>query len=214
MLPPVQHNKGNYITSLANLCRWLGQVAEGMGVEIYPGFAASEILYDEQGKVRGVATNDMGLDINNEKKDSYEPGIELHAKVTVFAEGCRGHLGKQLINKFNLSENSDPQQYGIGLKEIWEVPEENHDEGMVLHSVGWPLENDTYGGSFVYHAENKQIYLGYVIGLDYSNPYLSPFEEFQRFKTHPAIKKMLSGGKRISYGARALIEGGLQSLPW
>ena len=163
-----------------------------MGVEIYPGFAASEILYDEQGKVRGVATNDMGLDINNEKKDSYEPGIELHAKVTVFAEGCRGHLGKQLINKFNLSENSDPQQYGIGLKEIWEVPEVNHDEGMVLHSVGWPLENDTYGGSFVYHAENKQIYLGYVIGLDYSNPYLSPFEEFQRFKTHPAIKKMLS----------------------
>ena len=131
----------------------------------------------------------------------------------MFAEGCRGHLGKQLINKFNLSENSDPQQYGIGLKEIWEVPEENHDEGMVLHSVGWPLENDTYGGSFVYHAENKQIYLGYVIGLDYSNPYLSPFEEFQRFKTHPAIKKMLSGGKRISYGARALIEGGLQSLP-
>ena len=213
LLPPVQHNKGNYITSLANLCRWLGQVAEGMGVEIYPGFAASEILYDEQGKVRGVATNDMGLDINNERKDSYEPGIELHAKVTVFAEGCRGHLGKQLINKFNLSENSDPQQYGIGLKEIWEVPEENHDEGMVLHSVGWPLENDTYGGSFVYHAENKQIYLGYVIGLDYSNPYLSPFEEFQRFKTHPAIKKMLSGGKRISYGARALIEGGLQSLP-
>ena len=213
LLPPVQHNKGNYITSLANLCRWLGQVAEGMGVEIYPGFAASEILYDEQGKVRGVATNDMGLDINNEKKDSYEPGIELHAKVTVFAEGCRGHLGKQLINNFNLSENSDPQQYGIGLKEIWEVPEENHDEGMVLHSVGWPLENDTYGGSFVYHAENKQIYLGYVIGLDYSNPYLSPFEEFQRFKTHPAIKKMLTGGKRISYGARALIEGGLQSLP-
>ncbi len=213
LLPPVQHNKRNYITSLANLCRWLGQVAEGMGVEIYPGFAASEILYDEQGKVRGVATNDMGLDINNEKKDSYEQGIELHAKVTVFAEGCRGHLGKQLISKYNLSENSDPQQYGIGLKEIWEVPEENHDEGLVLHSVGWPLENDTYGGSFVYHAENKQIYLGYVIGLDYSNPYLSPFEEFQRFKTHPAIKKMLSGGKRISYGARALIEGGLQSLP-
>ena len=212
-LPPVQHNKGNYIISLANLCRWLGQVAENLGVEIYPGFAASEVLYNEDQSIKGVATNDMGVDANNEKKDSYEPGIELHAKVTVFAEGCRGHLGKQLINKFNLSENSDPQQYGIGLKEIWEVPEENHDEGMVLHSVGWPLENDTYGGSFVYHAENKQIYLGYVIGLDYSNPYLSPFEEFQRFKTHPAIKKMLSGGKRISYGARALIEGGLQSLP-
>ena len=213
LLPPVQHNKGNYIASLANMCRWLGQIAENLGVEIYPGFAASEILYDDQGKVRGVATNDMGLDANNEKKDSYEPGIELHAKTTVFAEGCRGHLGKQLIKKFNLAKNSDPQQYGIGLKEIWEVPKENHDEGLVFHSVGWPLDNNTYGGSFVYHAENNQIFLGYVVGLDYKNPYLSPFEEFQRFKTHPAIKKMLSGGKRVSYGARALIEGGIQSLP-
>ena len=213
LLPPVQHNKGNYIASLANMCRWLGQIAENLGVEIYPGFAASEILYDEDGKVRGVATNDMGLDVNNEKKDSYEPGIELHAKTTVFAEGCRGHLGKQLIEKFELAKNSDPQQYGIGLKEIWEVPEENHDEGLVFHSTGWPLDNKTYGGSFVYHAENNQIFLGYVVGLDYKNPYLSPFEEFQRFKTHPAIKKMLSGGKRVSYGARALIEGGIQSLP-
>ena len=213
LLPPVQHNKGNYIASLANMCRWLGQIAENLGVEIYPGFAASEILYDDQGKVRGVATNDMGLDANNEKKDSYEPGIELHAKTTVFAEGCRGHLGKQLIEKFELAKNSDPQQYGIGLKEIWEVPKENHDEGLVFHSVGWPLDNNTYGGSFVYHAENNQIFLGYVVGLDYKNPYLSPFEEFQRFKTHPAIKKMLSGGKRVSYGARALIEGGIQSLP-
>ena len=213
LLPPVQHNKGNYIASLANMCRWLGQIAENLGIEIYPGFAASEILYGEDGKVKGVATNDMGVDINNEKKDSYEPGIELHAKVTVFAEGCRGHLGKQLIKKFNLSKNSDPQQYGIGLKEIWEVPEQNHDEGLVFHSVGWPLDNNTYGGSFVYHAEKNQIFLGYVIGLDYKNPYLSPFEEFQRFKTHPAIKKMLSGGKRVSYGARALIEGGIQSLP-
>ena len=213
LLPPVQHNKGNYIASLANMCRWLGQIAENLGVEIYPGFAASEILYDDQGKVRGVATNDMGLDANNEKKDSYEPGIELHAKATVFAEGCRGHLGKQLIKKFDLAKNSDPQQYGIGLKEIWEVPKENHDEGLVFHSVGWPLDNNTYGGSFVYHAENNQIFLGYVVGLDYKNPYLSPFEEFQRFKTHPAIKKMLSGGKRVSYGARALIEGGIQSLP-
>ena len=213
LLPPVQHNKGNYIASLANMCRWLGQIAESLGVEIYPGFAASEILYDDQGKVRGVATNDMGLDANNEKKDSYEPGIELHAKTTVFAEGCRGHLGKQLIKKFDLAKNSDPQQYGIGLKEIWEVPKENHDEGLVFHSVGWPLDNNTYGGSFVYHAENNQIFLGYVVGLDYKNPYLSPFEEFQRFKTHPAIKKMLSGGKRVSYGARALIEGGIQSLP-
>ena len=213
LLPPVQHNKGNYIASLANMCRWLGQIAENLGVEIYPGFAASEILYDDQGKVRGVATNDMGLDANNEKKDSYEPGIELHAKTTVFAEGCRGHLGKQLIKKFDLAKNSDPQQYGIGLKEIWEVPKENHDEGLVFHSVGWPLDNNTYGGCFVYPAENNQIFLGYVVGLDYKNPYLSPFEEFQRFKTHPAIKKMLSGGKRVSYGARALIEGGIQSLP-
>ena len=213
LLPPVQHNKGNYIASLANMCRWLGQIAEGLGVEIYPGFAASEVLYDEEGKVRGVATNDMGLDINGNKKESYEPGIELHAKVTVFAEGCRGHLGKQLINKFELAKDSDPQQYGIGLKEIWEVPEDNHDEGLVFHSAGWPVDNNTYAGSFVYHAENRQIYLGYVVGLDYKNPYLSPFEEFQRFKTHPSIKKMLQGGKRISYGARALIEGGLQSLP-
>ena len=165
LLPPVQHNKGNYIASLANMCRWLGQIAEGLGVEIYPGFAASEVLYDEEGKVRGVATNDMGLDINGNKKESYEPGIELHAKVTVFAEGCRGHLGKQLINKFELAKDSDPQQYGIGLKEIWEVPEDNHDEGLVFHSAGWPVDNNTYAGSFVYHAENRQIYLGYVVGL-------------------------------------------------
>jgi electron-transferring-flavoprotein dehydrogenase len=182
-------------------------------VEIYPGFAASEVLFNDDDSIKGVATNDMGVDVNNEKKDSYEPGIELHAAVTVFAEGCRGHLGKSLIEKYNLAENSDPQQYGIGLKEIWEVTEENHKEGMVMHTAGWPLENDTYGGSFIYHAENKQIFVGYVVGLDYKNPYLSPFEEFQRFKTHPAISKILSGGKRISYGARALIEGGLQSLP-
>ena len=184
-----------------------------MGVEIYPGFAASEILFNDDDSIKGIATNDMGLDINKEKKDSFEPGIELHAKVTIFAEGCRGHLGKQLISKYNLSKDSDPQQYGIGLKEIWEVPEENHDEGLVLHSTGWPLDNTTYGGSFLYHAENNQIFIGYVIGLDYSNPYISPFEEFQRFKTHPSISKILKNGKRISYGARALIEGGLQSLP-
>ena len=213
LLPPVQHNKGNYIISLANFCRWLGQVAEGLGVEIYPGFAASEILYNDDHSVKGVATNDMGLDIGGQKKDSFEPGIELHAKVTVFAEGCRGHLGKQLIEKYNLDKDSDPQQYGIGLKEIWEVSDENHEEGLVLHSAGWPLDNNTYGGSFVYHAANNQIYMGYVVGLDYENPYLSPFEEFQRFKTHPKIRKMIEGGKRISYGARALIEGGVQSLP-
>ena len=213
LLPPVQHNKGNYIISLANLCRWLGQTAENLGVEIYPGFAASEILFNDDNSVKGVATNDMGIDINGEKKDTYEPGIELHAKVTVFAEGCRGHLGKQLIKKFELDKESDPQQYGIGLKEIWEVSDESHDEGLILHSAGWPLDNNTYGGSFVYHASNNQIYMGYVVGLDYKNPYLSPFEEFQRFKTHPSIKKMIEGGKRISYGARALIEGGVQSLP-
>jgi electron-transferring-flavoprotein dehydrogenase len=213
LLPPVQHNKGNYIISLANLCRWLGQTAENLGVEIYPGFAASEVLFNDDNSVKGIATNDMGIDINGEKKDTYEPGIELHAKVTVFAEGCRGHLGKQLIKKYELDKESDPQQYGIGLKEIWEVPDENHDEGLVLHSAGWPLDNNTYGGSFVYHAANNQIYMGYVVGLDYKNPYLSPFEEFQRFKTHPSIKKMIEGGKRISYGARALIEGGVQSLP-
>jgi len=213
LLPPVQHNKGNYIISLANLCRWLGQTAENLGVEIYPGFAASEVLFNDDNSVKGIATNDMGIDINGEKKDTYEPGIELHAKVTVFAEGCRGHLGKQLIKKYELDKESDPQQYGIGLKEIWEVPDENHDEGLVLHSAGWPLDNNTYGGSFVYHAANNQIFMGYVVGLDYKNPYLSPFEEFQRFKTHPSIKKMIEGGKRISYGARALIEGGVQSLP-
>ena len=213
LLPPVQHNKGNYIISLANLCRWLGQTAENLGVEIYPGFAASEILFNDDNSVKGVATNDMGIDINGEKKDTYEPGIELHAKVTVFAEGCRGHLGKQLIKKYELDKESDPQQYGIGLKEIWEVSDESHDEGLILHYAGWPLDNNTYGGSFVYHASNNQIYMGYVVGLDYKNPYLSPFEEFQRFKTHPSIKKMIEGGKRISYGARALIEGGVQSLP-
>jgi electron-transferring-flavoprotein dehydrogenase len=191
----------------------LGQTAENLGVEIYPGFAASEVLFNDDNSVKGIATNDMGIDINGEKKDTYEPGIELHAKVTVFAEGCRGHLGKQLIKKYELDKESDPQQYGIGLKEIWEVPDENHDEGLVLHSAGWPLDNNTYGGSFVYHAANNQIYMGYVVGLDYKNPYLSPFEEFQRFKTHPSIKKMIEGGKRISYGARALIEGGVQSLP-
>ena len=213
LLPKVQQNHKNYIISLANLCRWLGDQAENLGVEIFPGFPASEILYNEDGSIKGVATQDMGVDKDGNKKDSFEPGIELHAKVTVFAEGCRGHLGKELINKFELSKGKDPQQYGIGFKEIWEVNENNHEEGLVMHTAGWPLDKNTYGGSFVYHAQNKQIYLGYVIGLDYQNPHLSPFDEFQRFKTHPAIKKMLEGGKRISYGARALIEGGLQSLP-
>ena len=213
LLPSVQKNHNNYIISLANLCRWLAEQAEALGVEIFPGFPASEILYNENGSVKGIATQDMGLDKEGNKKDSYEQGMELHAKVTVFAEGCRGHLGKKLIKKFELDKGKDPQQYGIGFKEIWEIKEENHNEGLVMHTAGWPLDNKTYGGSFVYHAENKQVFLGYVIGLDYKNPHLSPFDEFQRFKTHPSIKSIIEGGKRISYGARALIEGGLQSLP-
>ena len=213
LLPKVQQNHNNYIISLANLCRWLGEQAETLDVEIFPGFPASEILYNDDGSVKGIATQDMGLDKEGNKKDSFESGMELHAKVTVFAEGCRGHLGKQLIKKFELDKGKNPQQYGIGFKEIWEMSEKNHEEGLVMHTAGWPLDNKTYGGSFMYHAENKQIFLGYVIGLDYQNPHLSPFDEFQRFKTHPAIKKIIEGGKRISYGARALIEGGLQSLP-
>ena len=212
LLPAVQKNHKNYIISLANLCRWLAEQAEKLGVEIFPGFPASEVLYNDDGSVKGVATLDMGLDKDGNKKDTYQEGMELHAKVTVFSEGCRGHLGKQLIKKFNLDEGKNPQQYGIGLKEIWEVSEQQHQEGLVMHTAGWPLDNKTYGGSFIYHAENKQIYLGYVIGLDYQNPHLSPFDEFQRFKTHPSIKKMFEGGKRISFGARALIEGGIQSL--
>ncbi len=213
LLPAVQKNHNNYIISLANLCRWLAEQAENLGVEIFPGFPASEILYNEDGSVKGVSTLDIGLDKEGNKKEGYQEGMDLHAKVTIFSEGCRGHLGKQLIKKFKLDEGKNPQQYGIGLKEIWEVSEEQHQEGLVMHTAGWPLDSKTYGGSFIYHAENKQIYLGYVIGLDYQNPHLSPFDEFQRFKTHKAIRKMLEGGKRISFGARALIEGGLQSLP-
>ena len=213
LLPSVQKNHNNYIISLANLCRWLAEQAEKLGVEIFPGFPASEILFRDDDSVKGVATLDMGLDKNGNKKDSYEQGMELHAKVTVFAEGCRGHLGKQLIKKYALDEGKSPQQYGIGFKEIWEVSDKQHQKGLVMHTAGWPLDNKTYGGSFIYHAENKQIYIGYVIGLDYQNPHLSPFDEFQRFKTHKAIRKMLEGGKRIAYGARALIEGGIQSLP-
>jgi electron-transferring-flavoprotein dehydrogenase len=213
LLPAVQKNHSNYIISLANLCRWLAEQAEKLGVEIFPGFPASEILYKEDGSVKGVVTVDMGLDKDGNKKDTYEQGMELHAKVTVFAEGCRGHLGKNLIKKYHLDQGKDPQQFGIGFKEIWEVSENQHQEGLVMHTVGWPLDNKTYGGSFVYHAEKKQIFIGYVVGLDYQNPHLSPFDEFQRFKTHLAIRKMLEGGKRISFGARALIEGGIQSLP-
>jgi len=213
LLPSVQKNHKNYIVSLANLCRWLAEKAENMGVEIFPGFPASEIIYNDDDSVKGVATLDMGLDKEGNKKESYQEGIELHAKVTVFAEGCRGHLGKQLIKKYELDKEKNPQQYGIGFKEIWEVNEKQHKEGLVMHTTGWPLDNKTYGGSFIYHAENKQIYIGYVIGLDYQNPHLSLFDEFQRFKTHKDIRKILEGGKRVAFGARALIEGGIQSLP-
>ncbi len=213
LLPSVQKNHNNYIISLANLCRWLGEQAETLSIEIFPGFPASEILYHEDGSVKGVQTGDMGIDKDGNKKENFEPGIELHGKVTVFAEGCRGHLGKQLINKFNLDQGKSPQQYGIGFKEIWDVDSIQHNEGLVMHTVGWPLDNNTYGGSFCYHAENNQIFIGYVVGLDYQNPHLSPYDEFQRFKTHPTISKILKKGKRVAYGARALIEGGIQSLP-
>ncbi|MBI29169.1 MAG: Electron transfer flavoprotein-ubiquinone oxidoreductase [Alphaproteobacteria bacterium MarineAlpha5_Bin11] len=213
LLPSVQKNHKNYIISLANLCRWLAEQAEALGVEIFPGFAASKILFNEDESVKGVQSGDMGIAKDGAQKDNFEPGIELIGKVTIFAEGCRGHLGKVLIKKFSLDKNCDPQQYGIGFKEIWEVNEENHNEGLVMHTAGWPLDNKTYGGSFCYHAENNKIFIGYVIGLDYQNPHLSPFDEFQRFKEHPIINTMLSGGKRIAYGARALIEGGFQSLP-
>ena len=213
-LPQSLQNHNNYIISLSNLCKWLGEFAENLGVEIFPGFAASKLIFNEKGEVSGVQTGDMGLDKNGNPKDNFEPGINIKGKVTVLSEGCRGHLGKEVIKKFNLeANNKSPQQYGIGFKEIWEINSENHKLGKVMHSVGWPLENDTYGGSFCYHAENNQLFLGYVIGLDYKNPYLSPYDEFQQFKTHPEIKKILTGGKRISYGARALIEGGIQSLP-
>lgn len=212
-VPPQMKNHGNYIISLGNLARWLAEQAEALGVEIYPGFAAAEILYDDKGAVRGVATGDMGIGKDGEKTGQYEPGIELHARQTVFAEGCHGSLTKQLIAQYDLRKNSDPQTYGLGVKEIWEVPPENHDEGRVVHTIGWPMDSRTYGGGFMYHAENNQVYIGFVVGLDYRNPYLSPYHEMQRYKTHPAVRKVLEGGRCVSYGARALVEGGFQSLP-
>ena len=213
LLPKATHNKGNYIVSLGNVCRWLAEQAEAMGVEIYPGFAAAEVLYHDDGRVKGVATGDMGIGREGEKKASYEPGVELHAKYTFFAEGCRGSLSKSLIDHFDLGADSEPQTYGIGLKELWEIAPEKHRPGLVVHSAGWPMDNATYGGSFMYHLEDNQVSVGFVIGLDYENPYLSPFDEFQRFKTHPEIRGTLEGGKRIAYGARALNEGGVQSIP-
>ncbi len=213
LLIPQQQNHGNYIVSLGNVCRWLGEQAEAKGVELFPGFAASEVLYHEDGSVKGIATGDMGVAEDGTQKGTYQPGYELHGKYTIFAEGCRGHLGKQLIDKFKLNADSGTQHYGIGIKELWKVPNEQHEEGLVLHTAGWPLDKSTYGGSFIYHLEDNQIAVGFVIGLNYQNPYLSPFEEFQRFKTHPAIAKYFVGGERISYGARALNEGGIQAIP-
>lgn len=211
--PPQMHNQGNYIVSLGNLCRWLAEQAEELGVEIFPGFAAAEVLYDDSGAVRGVATGDMGIGKDGEPTDNFEPGVELLGRQTIFAEGCRGSLSGELMQKFNLRDGVEPQTYGIGLKEIWEVKPEVHDEGKTLHTIGWPLESDVYGGSFLYHNENNQIAVGFVVGLDYKNPHLSPFDEFQRFKNHPEIKPLLEGGTRVSYGARAISEGGLQSIP-
>ena len=212
-IPPDMANHGNYIISLGNLCRWLGREAEALGVEIYPGFAAAEVLYDAVGRVRGVATGDMGIGKDGRPTDRFQPGVELRAKDTLFAEGCRGSLTKELIERFRLREGSDPQTYAIGIKELWEVAPARHRPGLVLHTIGWPLDRKTYGGSFLYHLEGGQAAVGLVIGLDYENPYLSPFEEFQRFKTHPAIRPFFEGGRRVAYGARALNEGGLQSIP-
>ncbi|GAB7529908.1 electron transfer flavoprotein-ubiquinone oxidoreductase [Pseudomonas sp. 3A(2025)] len=213
-VPKAMHNEGNYIISLGNLCRWLAQQAENLGVEIYPGFAAQEALIDESGVVRGIVTGDLGVDREGQPKDGlYTPGMELRGKYTLFAEGCRGHIGKQLIKRFELDKESDVQHYGIGIKELWEIDPAKHEPGLVVHTAGWPLDSANMGGSFLYHLENNQVVVGLIIDLSYSNPYLSPFDEFQRYKHHPVAKQYLEGGKRISYGARAIVKGGYNSLP-
>ncbi|MBA3479185.1 MAG: NAD(P)/FAD-dependent oxidoreductase, partial [Lautropia sp.] len=213
MLPAAMKNHGNYVISLGNLVRWLGTQAETMGVEIYPGFAAAEILYHDNGSVKGVATGNLGVGKDGKPTEAFQPGMELHAKYTFFAEGSRGHLGKQLMARFNLHRDRDPQSYGIGVKELWEIEPSRFKAGLVVHTAGWPLDADTYGGSFLYHFEDNKVAVGYVVGLNYSNPYLSPFDEFQRYKTHPAIRNFFEGGKRLSYGARTITAGGLNSLP-
>jgi electron-transferring-flavoprotein dehydrogenase len=213
MMPPLMNNHGNYIVSLGSVCRWLATKAEALGVEIYPGFAAAEVLYGENGAVIGIATGDMGIGKNKEPNASFTRGMELKAKYTLFAEGARGNLGKQLIAKFNLSSESEPQKFGIGLKELWQVAPEKHRKGLVQHSFGWPLDNGTGGGSFLYHFDDNLVSVGFVLHLNYSNPYLSPFDEFQRFKTHPLVRETFEGGKRLAYGARAITEGGYQSVP-
>ncbi len=211
--PPQMRNHGNYIISLGNLCRWLAKQAEQLGVEIYPGFAAAEVLYGDGGRVIGVATGDMGIGKDGKPTANHQPGVELCGRQVLFAEGCRGSLTKTLFERFQLRQGVDPQTYGLGIKELWEVAPEQHRPGLVVHTVGWPLDRRTYGGSFLYHLENRQVAVGFVVGLDYDNPYLAPFEEFQRFKTHPAIRPTFLGGRRIAYGARALNEGGLQAIP-
>ena len=212
-VPKTMHNEGNYIISLGNLCRWLAEQAEGLGIEIYPGFAASEVLFNEDGSVKGIATGAMGISADGEKKASFEPGMELHARYTIFSEGCRGNLGKQLMERFNLRDDKDPQHYGIGIKELWEIDPEKHREGLVMHSAGWPLtESGSLGGGFLYHIDNNQVALGLITDLCYSNPHVSPFDEMQRWKLNPEVRKYLEGGKRVSYGARAIAKGGLQSL--
>ena len=214
MIPKPMHNHGNYIVSLGNVVRWLGEQAEALGVEIFPGFAAAEILFDENGSVKGVATGNMGVSASGKQKASFEPGMELHAKYTIFAEGCRGHLGKQLINTYGLDNDRSPQHYGIGLKELWEIAPEKHKPGVVVHGTGWPLsQSKSTGGSFLYHFDKNLVALGVIVDLNYQNPFLSPFDELQRYKHHPSIKSVLAGGKRLSYGARAIAKGGLNSLP-
>ncbi len=213
MLPKCFENHGNYVISLGNVVRWLGQQAEALGVEIFPGFTGAEILYNDDGSVKGVATGNMGVKRDGEPGPDFQLGMELHGKYTLFAEGARGHLGKQLMAKYDLNKGKDPQSYGIGIKELWEIDPAKHQPGLVIHTTGWPLDTKTYGGSFLYHLENNQVMVGYVVGLDYENPYLSPYEEFQRYKTHPEIRTFFEGAKRISYGARAITAGGLQSLP-
>lgn len=211
--PPQMNNHGNYIISLGNFCRWLGAQAEELGVEIYPGFAAAEVLYDQAGAVVGIATGDMGVNREGEKTDAFQPGVELRARQTIFAEGARGSLTKTLFQRFDLRDGADPQTFGLGIKELWEVDPAKHQPGRIVHSIGWPLDAKTYGGSFLYHLEGNQVAVGFVVGLDYENPFLSPFEEFQRFKTHPSVRPLFEGGRRVSYGARALNEGGWQSVP-
>ena len=215
IIPRPIHNKGNYAISLGNLCRWLGEQAEEMGVNVFPGFAASEVLYNDDGSVKGVATGDMGIGKDGEPKDTHEPGYELHAKYTLFAEGCRGHLGKQLMAKFGLRDNSATQHYAIGIKELWDIDPAKHEPGRILHTLGWPLGRlaGTSGGSFLYHLDGNQVSLGLIVDLCYANPHLSPFDEMQRWKHHPLIANFLEGGTRVSYGARAIVKGGLQALP-